>query len=915
MDLEKDVIYQYIRRIKRGGETILGLCAGMVLSALMFSACTDDLLSPDNGNPADGVQTLKTYDLPGVMGVSLSTQDIENTRSDNTSDGRPFADGTWLEYALSEQKGDEFFHYLVLFKSNDNDSKPVIFPIDTYTSGNNSDRNITLTISKVFADGELDPKGAQDVLSSLSSFTDYFSGHQAYILLNFQLSNDNYICNSALTGSNTVERLSSIKKSDFESLQMKDIRVQGKRTVMTTDPSTGAQVPTETTVNFFTMSNSVYSTGTAKVIDGTSIDTSKIFSNEDDAFANPAIKACVERLASKITVNFNATKMKDVGNFGPSADDCFPIEAVTIESDGLPLIETQVYRVNMIDDGIHFTNEGYEIQKEPVAARIKILGFGVSNLESSVSLYKTIKPSYGTTSWQWTDPTNHRSYWSEDKNYNLTKAQGTGGVFTKIVGYPHQFRRALDSDTVSSYHAGQSGDYDYTKEKVTEGYKIAGETYTSYADVGTINDDAAHRISGVVLNYKSFEELNTDFTTAKLGYSINNSTKTVTFDPLYTMENTYWDEGMLLGTAASWQWPWYRAPHALTTNLMVLAQIEIKGNLVESETVSDTGTADLPSEGRYAKTREGEGEGDDYNARTIYLGQNNIFYLRKVNLLKSKLAILNKVMLSGGNAGIQILRGQWDSHQRGEGDDNLLDKVAWNEGSKLWIAEVATKKGSDGNDLYEDGNLVLEYEQKIGHDADNNEYTYNQVKLEKAWLAYVDNSNGANEDDQDLDLIPAEISGGDGQCLIAPNKKWMGAKYKYYLAPESAESTEENPKMDEDLAVEISYNHLVALIHKIIGPVDVYTNGLMYYNVPIPHRISQYNGRTGASDWAHIGAYSVVRNNWYNISVTEISKLGTPVHVTSQPIVPVMDVKRSYLNMGVELLNWHDIIQDNIPLM
>ena len=66
--------------------------------------------------------------------------------------------------------------------------------------------------------------------------------------------------------------------------------------------------------------------------------------------------------------------------------------------------------------------------------------------------------------------------------------------------------------------------------------------------------------------------------------------------------------------------------------------------------------------------------------------------------------------------------------------------------------------------------------------------------------------------------------------------------------------------------------------------------------------------------WRTLGNIGVVRNNWYEITVSNISDVGTPVHETGQPIVPVMDVKRNYINANVTVYGWHTISQGGVPL-
>lgn len=843
------------------------ICLPVVLLCAMVTSCKDDVLNSDEPAYPGGDGKMIAVDLPGVFGINLSLNEEKSTRVDDVY----FDDGSDNEYDLSEPIGDEFYHYLLIYGNTD-DSKPLIFPIDvtqTHKEGGSYD-NITLTVSKILTNkenGEVNGNEALNGLNSVADLSSFLRGKKAYILLNFKLDDSNFYNDVNVAGATTAAKLSNITKAGLENLQMKDFKVTGQKT--TTGTSGNTQPGSAVNNTFFTMTNSVYSNNSAKVIDG-EFDSSKIFTNETSAKNNPALTVHVERLASKVTVSFNAGKMKSV-KFGPSAQDSYDISEVTVGADGLPEINTTVRKVRMGDNsGFEINHDGYEILTDEKGAKIKILGFGLSNLESSQRLFKDINYTYGTD-WNWNDEGHRRCYWARDEHYSLTRSESA--PFTKMQGYPHQFRKALETDSVTSYH---SGGYIYSNpDGEKDSYEINGVPYESYNQIGEI-DKSENLGDQCYLLYKSYDELDREFKGWHPGHATVTSDGgvTTTFDPVYTMENTYIDQGMF--TSNVWRWPWVRAPYATATNLIVMARISVE---------SDNGNI---------------GENP-----TLYLDQNNIFYESKVDFLKSKLGILNRVMLSGGNAGIQILNGQWDSHApHASGKDtpnqtSTLDKVAWNENSVLWFAEV---------DLDEAGNPKMK--QVEGKDENGNTVTMYKPELKTQWEVSIDN----DATEQDLDLIPAEISGGDGQRLIAPSEKFMGKKYRYYLAPPVLDN-EGKRVMDESLAVEISYNHLVALIHKIIGPVDVYRDGLMYYSVPIPHRIPKYGNGENSDAWKHFASFSVVRNNWYNISVTQFTKLGTPVDDVYQPIIPVMDVKRSYINMGVEVKDYHDVTQDNVPMM
>ena len=906
----------------------------LLLSVSLLS-CIDETFPSSQEDLLDN--SLVEVDLPGIFGVNLSQNEDFTTRADNsesTSDNKKFQDGIESEYALATPSGNEYYHYLLLYEKSVTNGLPMIFPIDVEnkTVDSNQYNNLTLTIKKILStdSSNIDEKDSKiEKISSVTDLENYLKSCQAYVFLNFKLDDKalngkpNYSLNGdVISGDGTVKKLSGLKMSDLESIQMLDYKI--------TAPADGVDK------NYLIMTNAVYYTydGSSKIIDYSVLSNNgdKIFSDPSQAENNPAISVYVERIASKVTVSFDMSSMEAVGHdFGP--DDKQYITRVSAGEKGLPEISLKVMKVAMDrghDGGIQFDTNGYKILTDEVDATIRILGYGLSNVETSTNLVKNF--NYLTsTSWKFNDPDNHRSYWAQDQHYTLT--YGTG-KYTRMSGYPHQFRLALDSDTVTSMHAGLDGGYlnyeDYLDEYYV-GKPVEDNKYYAYNKLGTI--DYTKYIDGINLKYKSFQNLMDEFN--NLGYTTSsfgdeNQFTSYQFNPMYTFENTYLDPGMI---GNSWRWRWQRAPYAIATNLMLMAEIIIADNTDtsgnssgNSEIGQQPGEEENPmgddskTRGFNILTRDGDISPRASSVRTVYLGQNNIFYLNKWNLLYSKLTILNKVMLSGGNAGIQILHGQWDQHKRwdeNKEDDMMasddedsphLDKIAWNEGSVLWFAETETN---------EDGETP-KYEPVATKDDKGNTITTYKVVTKTPFKVTINRSSDQDAK-QHLTLIPAELSGGDGQALIAPGENYMGMRWRYFLAPPEFDETgdvkiDEQGKevMDTSKAVEISYNHLVALIHKIIGPVDVYTEGKMYFNVPIPHR---YNNNTTNQNWQHVGGYSLVRNNWYNIVVNQLTRLGTSVDDLNQPIVPVMDVKRSYINMGVKLLDWHQITQDNIPMM
>ena len=150
---------------------------------------------------------------------------------------------------------------------------------------------------------------------------------------------------------------------------------------------------------------------------------------------------------------------------------------------------------------------------------------------------------------------------------------------------------------------------------------------------------------------------------------------------------------------------------------------------------------------------------------------------------------------------------------------------------------------------------------------------------------------------EDLTFIPAELAGGDGQLLIAP----LNRDAEYFIGEKSLNFFNE---------VGCSYNMVVSLFHKEMGAIDHFKDGLMYYPTAIPH-----NAQTIAEmQWDRVGDLGVVRNNWYRFTINGVTAPGIPVDQPDQPIIPMMDVKRNYLNVTVNVAKWHELSTGAAPL-
>ena len=89
--------------------------------------------------------------------------------------------------------------------------------------------------------------------------------------------------------------------------------------------------------------------------------------------------------------------------------------------------------------------------------------------------------------------------------------------------------------------------------------------------------------------------------------------------------------------------------------------------------------------------------------------------------------------------------------------------------------------------------------------------------------------------------------------------------------------------------------------------ISTYLNGEAYYIARIKH----FNELTpwtagkpyGTENGKYLGRYGVLRNNWYDLSVTSISGLGYPDVPEVKPTVPD-DENEQYINVEVKILSW-----------
>lgn len=229
---------------------------------------------------------------------------------------------------------------------------------------------------------------------------------------------------------------------------------------------------------------------------------------------------------------------------------------------------------------------------------------------------------------------------------------------------------------------------------------------------------------------------------------------------------------------------------------------------------------------------------ENQTVRDIYRDEDDLYYTSRNDLLTAKLTLLNDRDLVGGSSDIRVLNVNWGYNTDPTHNyDRDLRVLEWPKGARLY------------------------YRNNTG---ETREVTIN-----------------------DLTLIPAYITNGDGKVLIAPRTNLDG---QFLLKSE----TEEKP---------ISKNELISLFHKTMGAIDYFKNGMMYYCAPVTHFVNQVT----KDSWKNTGDVGAVRNNWYKIIVKGVRAPGVPVAVAAQPIIPSRDIDRDYLSSQMIIYRWHEV--------
>lgn len=120
-------------------------------------------------------------------------------------------------------------------------------------------------------------------------------------------------------------------------------------------------------------------------------------------------------------------------------------------------------------------------------------------------------------------------------------------------------------------------------------------------------------------------------------------------------------------------------------------------------------------------------------------------------------------------------------------------------------------------------------------------------------------------------------------------------------------NTTTNPTYDPAVAnseyrVATDKDLVKGFLGSVVEPANKYTEGRMYYAIPIEHFGSATTA--GSNPDPLEGNYGVVRNNFYQVNIGTIKSLGHGIEDVTEPIVPGDRKKPFYIAAKINILSW-----------
>lgn len=233
--------------------------------------------------------------------------------------------------------------------------------------------------------------------------------------------------------------------------------------------------------------------------------------------------------------------------------------------------------------------------------------------------------------------------------------------------------------------------------------------------------------------------------------------------------------------------------------------------------------------------------------------------------------------------------------------ENTFDVERMAEGSQVTRAIVKVKffKGKtfytfngDNTTLYDDENMKDRVKQTF---LDNGHFI---AKLKTDYPNYT-----IGKDDITVNLKTRDENGVANVSSIVVTKQEKDEQGNLLTKPDGSKKMKTVTYQDEGT------NTLNKLL--MLGDIHEYVNGLAYYSIPIKHfgnDLTPWNNTSATigdpynsnNEQSYLGRYGVLRNNWYDISISAIRNIGSPV--VPETVSP--DEVKNYIAVRINVLSW-----------
>lgn len=188
--------------------------------------------------------------------------------------------------------------------------------------------------------------------------------------------------------------------------------------------------------------------------------------------------------------------------------------------------------------------------------------------------------------------------------------------------------------------------------------------------------------------------------------------------------------------------------------------------------------------------------------------------------------------------------------------------------------------------------------------SDEGKTKYATLDYDDVTFAYETNSMTIDEESINISIKSVSITAKEGTKIYR--------------------KTDDQPALFEEFTTaewESLTNNLQTLLSDK-DKVKVYVDGHCYYEIPIRHFKDNevpLAGTEGAinstiNDQSQLGRYGIVRNHWYQLKITGVSKPGKPLPGDTETITPDPDpddpTESNYISVKINVLSWAVRTQD-----